>query len=251
MEKIIDFKGFIFYNNELFTFFSLPNNFSTIKNLKKDDLYWFVLIDEIINKNTVLNFKINKNITEFFLNNEDFIYLFDNKDNKYETPTSLYYGENASKINFIARFGIMKSSPFASMGPFYYFATYNLALRFSSWSNNFKELYLDDILLTDNKFGRYKNGGIVRFAVFLGDTKVFFQKENLMNNNENDRNSDWTKNYDSTMVGQIEEKKNSFNHIGSQFCVKKYYQQIPLSYHFINKATVPENYISNNNIQIQ
>ena len=75
--------------------------------------------------------------------------------------------------------------------------------------------------------------------------------ENLLNNNLNDTNSDWTKEFDSTVVGQIQENKNSYNHIGSQFCVKKYNQQIPLSFHYINKETVTENFISNNNIQIK
>ena len=50
----------------------------------------------------------------------------------------------------------------------------------------------------------------------------------------------WTKNYDSTCVAEIVFSDNSINQNGTKYCVKNYYQQVPLSYHFLDKSSVPE-----------
>ena len=241
--KDLDFKGYFIYDDEIYTFFSLPDNFKSIQNLKKNDPYWFSTIDEIINLKKVLNFDVLPSVSEVFLNNQWLIFLLNSKNEKFEIPSVYFSGQNASKTNFIARFGIMKASPFAPMGPYYYFSTFERALRYASWSHNFKEEKLDDILITDNDFGRYKEGGLVRIAVFMGKTNVLLNKKM-------DKGDDWTKNYNSIYEGQISDKNNNYNQIGAQVIVKKYYQQFSLSFHFIDKKTVPENYSLDNKIKI-
>jgi hypothetical protein len=96
-------------------------------------------------------------------------------------------------------------------------------------------------------------GGIVRFALFEGLTKVILNnvsdsidesmlKRELINNNlyENltlritDYNGNWAKNYDSVYVGDIELDNGEKMKNTPIYVVKKYEQQISLSYHFIN-----------------
>ena len=250
-----DFKirGLVSQKNEIYVVASLPDNSSSLQHLTEKSNWWFALLHEIICQGKILYFPIHQSVGDLFYYNPDLLYILDENNVPYEAPLGLYNGQHADKTNFIATFGISKYSPLASMGPYYYFATYGLACKFGSWSYNFKPLFLDDILLTDNDFGRYKKGGIVRFAVFTGKVLVLLNRDwdpkdkSQLTNHRDDKekrllriDGSWTKTYDSTCVSEITYSDGSKNQNGAKYCVKNYYQQVPLSYHFLDKKSVPE-----------
>ena len=72
------------------------------------------------------------------------LYLFDKEGNIYETPIASYYGDYYKMIVFIALFGLKKASIYSSLGPFYYFGTYENAIRGGAWTMNYKPLEVDD-----------------------------------------------------------------------------------------------------------
>ena len=251
----VDFliKGYVKEKNNVYLIITLPNDFCVLQHLTSDKEWWFTLLSEIINEEKILYFPIHTSVLNLFYKNPDLLYLLDEDNMPYESPLALYNGQHADKTNFIAKFGISKFSPLASMGPYYYFSTYNLACKFGSYSYNFKPFKIDDQIITDNDFGRYVKGGIVRFAIFTGRLKVFLNRdwdkrdESLLSKNREERerkiiqmDGSWTKNYDSTCVAEIVYSDKSINQNGTKYCVKNYYQQTPLSYHFLDKSTVPE-----------
>ena len=241
--------------NEIYIIVSLPDNSCSLQNLTLKSKWWFVLLHEIMCRRMILYFPIHESVTNLFYDNPDLLYILDENNMPFEAPLGLYNGQNANKTNFIATFGISKYSPLASMGPYYYFSTYDLACKFGSWSYNFKPLVLDDILLTDNDFGRFKQGGIVRFAIFTGKLLVLLNRDwdpkdkSPLSTHREDKekrlsrmDGSWTKNYDSTCVSEITYSDGSKNQNGAKYCVKNYYQQVPLSYHYLDKKSVPEMY---------
>lgn len=261
-----DFKirGMVSQKNDIYVIASLPENSCSLQHLTKKSNWWFALLHEIINEGNILYFPIHQSVGDLFYHNPDLLYILDENNVPYEAPMGLYNGQHADKTNFIATLGISKYSPLASMGPYYYFATYDLACKFGSWSYNFKPLILDDILLTDNDFGRYKKGGIVRFAIFTGKVLVLLNrdwdpkdKSQLASHRDEKEkkllrvDGSWTKSYDSTCVSEITYSNGSKNQNGAKYCVKNFYQQLPLSYHFLDKNSVPEMFDTKKQIKIK
>ena len=257
-------KGFVNQKDNTYIIVSLPDNSCALQHLTEKSNWWFALLHEIINERKILYFPIHQSVTNLFYYNSNLLYLLDENNIPYEAPLGLYNGQHANKTNFIATFGISKYSPLASMGPYYYFATYDLACKFGSWSYNFKPLILDDILLTDNDFGRYKEGGIVRFAIFTGKVLVLLNRDwdpkdnSPLSSHREDKekrllrhDGSWTKNYDSTCVSEITYSDDTKNQNGAKYCVKNYYQQVPLSYHLLDKKSVPEMHDPKKKIRIK
>jgi hypothetical protein len=259
-----EIRGLVSKKNDVFVIASLPDNSCSLQHLTKKSKWWFALLHEIVNERKILYFPIHESVTNLFYYNPDLLYILDENNLPYEAPLGLYNGQHANKTNFIATFGISKYSPMASMGPYYYFATYDLACKFGSWTNSFKPLVLDDILLTDNDFGRYKQGGLVRFAIFTGKVLVLLNRDwdpkdkSPLSSHRDDKekkllrvDGSWTKNYDSTCVSEITYSDGSKNQNGAKYCVKNYYQQVPLSYHFLDKKSVPEMHDPKKQIKIK
>jgi len=118
----------------------------------------------------------------------------------------------------------------------------------------YKESESGGELITDNEFGRYIKGGIIRFIVYPGKTKVVmnrpWDKKNNQNENESlseekmkvyDTKGEWTKEYESVLLGPIK-VDNKVLHNGSSLTVKNFYQYKSLSYHYLDKKTVPPQY---------
>ena len=61
-----------------------------------------------------------------------------------------------------------------------------------------------------------------------------------------DHNGLWAKTFDSAYLGNIELDDGSFIEDAPLIVLKEYNQQIPLSYHFIDKSSLGNKYDSNN-----
>lgn len=232
-----EFKGFYYYKNNIYLFFDFTKCKLIINSIFKASIMWPVLTDEIINKKNVCNIKINSDICNFFNENTDFIFLKDKNEKIYENPSVVYIGKELSKLNFTYIFGTSKPDNNLLFGPYYYFTDFVNAIKQCKEQKNISK------------------GGIVRFALFTGLTKVILNnisdkidesniKKELTSKSNNlyenltqritDYDGKWAEKYNSVYVGDIELDNGEKMKNTPIYVVKKYEQQIPLSYHFIN-----------------
>jgi hypothetical protein len=257
-EKNIDFNGFYEYNNELYLFFNITNCDINIDETYSLSLCRLALIDEILNQKHICNIKIREDTIDFFTNNRFLCYLYNNKNEVYELPIVGYVGKSTpEKLNFTFTFGESAKNKLAILGPYYYFVDFYNAVEQGNWSYNKKEEYAYGKRITDNEYGRYYKGGIVRFALFIGKTKYIQNMPNdQIDNSEikkerindptldskyeiltmriSDHDGLWAKNYDSIYLGNVDLDDGGFFK-EPVLAIKDYDQQIPLSYHYIDK----------------
>jgi len=239
------YKGYREYKNEYYLFFEhSPKEQEIVENIKRNSQWVWAVVYELIDTQKILNFPIRKDVTDFFLNNFDVnnIYTPDNTTT-YEMPITSYHGSYYKKTKFISVFGITRATTNASLGPFYYFAPYDNAVRYAMFSPTNKPETIDGNIITVDEQGRYEKGGLVRFVIFTGKMKIFddieqgFIQKSLITTNHNPI-IEWREKYNSVFTGLynkiIEDKPVT---IYSKIVIKQYEQQIPLTYHFINTNT--------------
>ena len=269
-DKNIIFKGFYLDEDVIHIFFDLTECNLHIDCTYRKSQLWFCLIDEIINYNKVCSFNIDSNVINFFMANIDFCFLKNKNNENYELPIVGYIGIQPIKLNFTYTFGISVKDKNAIMGPYYYFTDYNGSIRDGGWSETGTETKDNDTIITDNEYGRFKQGGIVRFAIFLGKTKIVENllndsndyseiKKEILNDKKLDQNMEvltmrisdhdgkWSEHNDSVFLGKIELDNGSYLKNTPIIVLKDYHQQIPLSYHYIDKSYLHEKYDENEN----
>jgi hypothetical protein len=275
----VTFKGYLLEEvtglNDLYLFYEYNNETQNSHEndigsgeMYRNDILWKVVIDEIVNSRLVCNFPIDDVVTNFFLRNMQFMFLFKNndKDNNiiYETPTVVYHGVNESMLYFKYIFGIPKTNHDEIMGPFYYFTNYENAIKMSIDSYNNKcnntpnaELktetspnilsFILDKTKTDKKIG------IIRSVIFLGVNKVptnypeddvdnsfhssilsSIDNENVQINRISDHNGLWSYKYDSVYIGKLLLDNGKFINGAPLWVVKDYNQQASISYHYLS-----------------
>ena len=239
---LIKFDGFYEYNNSLYLFFDLTKNKIQLYDIYSSSFLWLGLIDEIVNHKNICNIKVNESVTQIFQENQDLCFLVDDKDDTYDLPVVCFTSNPEKKLNYTYIFGQIKENKNEILGPYYYFKDYYNAFE---EAGNIK----DDIKM-----------GIIRFAIFKGNVKYIenypndpvdeseikkerLQDEKLDQNFErltmriSDHDGKWADNYDSVYLGNQELDDGST--LNKQLVViKEYDQQMPLSYHFINKSTL-------------
>ena len=237
----IIFNGFYDNNDNLYLFFDITNCNIDINDIYSNNNLWLALIDEIVNQRKVIDMPVDEAVTDFFTLNDQFCFLEDKNENSYEIPVVGYVRKPENKLNFTFIFGETKTDKSGILGPYYYFSDFENAFK----ENNY-----------ENKNDKY---GIVRFALFTGLTKYIenhqndpideseikkqrLQDTNLNQNLENltmrisDHDGKWAENYDSAYIKNIE-LDNGATLNRTMLVIKDYEQQIPLSYHFINRKT--------------
>lgn len=270
----MEYKGFYIKNNEVYIFFDLSKCNLRTDYVDKKSKVFFCIVDEIVNTKHICNFNMDNSVSLFFLENDMFCFL-KNKDNaNYEVPVIGYVGKHTSMLNFTYVFGVSKSDNSAILGPYFYFTDYLNAINQGGWSKDGKSEIRHDKLLTDNSKGRYKSGGIIRFALFMDKTKVIqnhsqddideseIKKERLSDSlldpqyerltmRISDHDGNWSKNYDSAFIGNNIELDNGDKLQNTPIIVlKEYNQQVPLSYHYIDKSCLKEVFDNNANYYI-
>lgn len=240
-----NYKGFIEFNNEIYLFYDCTNSKIGTHRIDKMNDLWLVLMDEIINTRKICNYTIDPLVSNLFLQNPDLIYLTDSKRVKYEIPVSVYTGRHDSKIDFVSVFGVSRNDNEydALLGQYFYFTDYETAIN----------------MIENNPS---KKNGVIRFALFMGHTKVPMNLPNdcpdlsektqklLLNDittttdaykrvrsslKISDRDGKWTEDYDSVYIGKLildnDYESESIN--GPYWVSKEYEQQTPLTYHII------------------
>ena len=240
------FNGFYEYNNNLYMFFDITECNIDINDVYGNNNLWMVLLDEILNHKNICNIDIDSSVTNFFTFN-DFLCFLENEDrDSYELPVVGYVKKPECKLNFTYIFGESKSDKNSLLGPYYYFTPFNSIFQ----ENN-----------DENKNNKY---GVVRFALFTGNTKYIenhlndpvdeseIKKQRLNDEkiNQNlehltmrisDHDGKWAETYDSSYLSNVE-LDNGVIFNKTILVLKEYEQQIPLSYHFISNKE--ENFYS-------
>tara|TARA_B100000963_G_scaffold262441_1_gene230598 strand:- start:8494 stop:9780 length:1287 start_codon:yes stop_codon:yes gene_type:complete len=253
----VEFSGYVEKNNEFYVFYKLIDNFDYDQNIKSTTPFWFVTMFEILFSRKVIYFKIESSVYNIFIKERRLQYLLDKNNLYYQIPLVMYNGVPSHKLDFYLEAGLLKASILASQGPYYYFANYLRAAKFGSWNviGGYKEQDIAGELITDNEFGRYIKGGVIRFVVYPGKSKVVMNKDWDSENEQRkghesnskeqnkiyDTKGNWTKEYDSVILGPIK-VDNKILHNGTSLTVKNYYQYKSLSYHYLDKKSIPEQY---------
>lgn len=223
---------------------------------KYNSKWWWALSTELVNYKNILKFSVEPATTTFFLINNKLLFLSNPGvgGNYYETPDVGYYGNYYKYITSVASIGLRRESPFASLGPYYYFGTYEQAMRYALWSFNRKPLEIDDKLITIDDLGRYDKGGIVRFALFAGNMKVLLnratdppdestisidlaEKSVFVQATMKIRDVDaaWAEHYNSIFHGickiQLPDKLITLD---PMIVLKEFSQQVSLAYYYVN-----------------
>jgi hypothetical protein len=265
----IKFKGFWVLDDIIKIFFDLTECKIQLNDIFATNSMWFCLLDEIVNYQSILHFNIDESPVSFFKNNMDFCFLYDTNNDMYEVPSVYYSGKNSSTmLNFTHMFGVSASNKNSILGPYFYFTDFQNAVREGCWTKDHAPENKFGKLVTDNEDGRYIKGGIVRFAIFLGKMKKidnFHSDANDMSDIKQERLKDlslnqtieiltmrisdhdgkWSEQFGSAYIGLIELDNGEYLENTPILVVKNYNQQIPLTYHYINKTTLTEKYNKN------
>ena len=246
--KTLECNGFIENDNNLYLFYNISNNddyiIREIKLKTRSDVFWWALIDEICNQRSILNIPIHKSVYNIFLKNPALLYItYD--DSRIEIPIVAYYGNYYKFIPIVAAMGQQAVSPINKKSSMFYFGSFRKAIRYGVWTPNYTIKYLDNKQITDVD-GRYNEGGIIRYALFLGKSKVPLNEpyEKL---DKVISNTDWISSFQSLIIGSTDydHKKLSIN---PEYVVLQTNQSTSLSYHKIDNKSVNVNWdpLSNN-----
>ena len=175
--------GYIKNRHGYFLFYNIPFTKINVENktLQRQPQYLWTTMDEICNHRKILTFPIHKSVSRLFYTNPKLIYLKDKQKLCIEAPTIAYVGSSYELLNYISTLGI-KSSAVRTFGPYYYFTDFKQAIRNGGWSSNYEKSIMFNKSITDEN-GKYIQGGIVRFALFLGNNRVILdRKQDDVNN---------------------------------------------------------------------
>lgn len=258
-----EYNGILKFNNEQYLFYKFNNSTKIIESINSSQNEYWVTIDDIINLQTFYNFKILNNIYYFLIHNLKALYLLDDSSNIIETPASVYYGDYYKKIGIIGGLGMPRSSPYASLGPYFYFGNYDRSLRFASITGNGKPLEIMGEKITIKDTPVYTKGGIVKFAIFLGKSKVMFNLPDDPKDDSDlsleladkrlfikdtlrlrDNQGKWTEEYNSVVQPDlyIYDRELKFDRkLDAGFIIEYFNQQIPINYAYFKTDHIKQN----------
>lgn len=267
--------GYLDRPEGVYVFYRVTNAEENATMYSRNNLYWWVLIDEIVNVKSCVNFPIFEPITYIFSQYKHITYIYQKHTNSsgenYETivevPTSAYHGTHISFLPKIASLGLNPSTFYSMMGSYYYFGTYRKAVRYAGWTSTYKPREVDGVILGDSE-GRYDQGGIIRFAIFLGKMRVFLNhpdepddysdlvKERMADPTHNkrwetntlklhDHTGKWAEHFDSVYIGKAKLVNGKNFMSNPEYVVKVFEQQTPLSYHTLDMTTLKKNWDNN------
>jgi hypothetical protein len=252
--NLLIFNGFYIFENNLYLFFDITNCEISVNDTYSNSANRFALIDEIVNHKKVCNFKIEENITNLFISNNNLCFLVDENDNLYETPIVSFIGTLKEQMNFKYVFGESAQNKNAILGPYFYFTNFT-----NSFKNQNLGLQENNTNNTNNK--NKVNDCIIRFALFRGKVKYILNnlndpidkseiKKQRLEDETMDQNFEhltiritdhdglWSTNFNSVYLGYTELDNGTYLENTPIIVVKEYEQQHSLSYHYVNKKSL-------------
>ena len=163
-----EYKGGIKREKNVYLFYDFSSCNIGVHELYRNNDAWLVTMDEIMNHTHVCNFPIDPNVTDFFVDHIELVYLRDNNNVIIEIPTIGYNGAVAKKVDFMLYFGVTASEQEYLESPHFYFTDFQHSIK------NAKVDYQNEVLKD-----RYLDAkcGIVRSVLFLGNMKFYTNRE--------------------------------------------------------------------------
>jgi len=237
--------GVYLHNNRYYLFIDMTET-SELGDMNIEQHLCFALIDEMINSGHIFETKISNEVSDFLLANIDFCYLRDDNNDIYESPTVVYICEKVGQLQFQCTFGVSAKDKDAILGSYYYFTNYENATRHVLLKTDETE-----IIRGINKDINQKYG-IIRFAIFLGNTKIIIPEKDKLDNSQikihrilnparvkhvelitqqiSDHDGEWTEEYSSCFLGNIKlENVIELKNIPI-YVIKEHDKQIGLNY---------------------
>ena len=232
--------------------------------MKRDELWW-CLMDEICNWRKVLTMNVDSSVVKLFYDKPELIYLYDTNYNKLEIPVVGYHGTYHKLLEFIYTFGVKENDVSSMYGPYYYFSTFNRAIKYAGWNYEGNKELIQEHVVVDDK-GRFDKGGLIRTALFMNNMKLFLNHPlDSVDNSEYsaaalkdidrrekmriklklvDYDAKWSSEYDSVYAGRVlmDNGEPLFNY--PEMVVKNNSQQVTLSIHIVDKKTLGEKWNS-------
>jgi len=175
--------GLYEYENLQYLFYKNDSTRQEVTQITKHDQSYWLTVDDIVNLKQYFNIGVLEQVTRFFTIHPKFIRVVNENDAIFETPTTAYRGDYYKKVSLIAGMGMRREDTYASLGPYYYFGSYRRSLRYAAVTVSGKPLVINGIEITIGDTPVYTKGGIVKYALFLGNTKVLL---NLKTDPEDD-----------------------------------------------------------------
>lgn len=255
-----DYEGLYSYEGVQFMFFKINSEYHEVVNISADDKEYLLLVDDIVNSQTYYKFEVEQEVTDFFIKNDKFIFLIDEKKMLIEIPIAGYIGDYYKKIGLIAGLGMTRAGPYSSLGPFFYFGNFDRSLRYAAITINGEPLEIMGKRITIENTPVFTKGGVVKYAVFMGNSKVLlnlpddekddsYESTSLASERKfikdtlklRDTNGKWTKMYDSVIQPELKifDRDLGFERLlDPQFIVKSFDRQIPLDYAYFNTSHI-------------
>jgi hypothetical protein len=219
----VEYKGCLEEHGNIYAFVDISDYDCNELFLARNSPFWFVLVDEIINSNSVCNFAIDPELVSVFSCNHDYI-LLRGDDFVYETPIVVYSGARFKKVEFQNIFNVSKDDA-NILGPYFYFTNYNGAVKMG-WMDG--------------------KSGINRIAIFCGEMKIIF---NTIDKIECFSDADKYE-YNSAYINRLADNKNNVISDTPLWITKNLNQQISISHHSLDKRTMIEWNIQNKSYYI-
>lgn len=225
-------------------------------HLSRNNESWFCLPSEIINQGKVCNIEIEEEIVELFSEHPEMSLLTNNLTNEYFIlPDVVYSGGEKKNVEFNAIFGKSKSKEYKNSGKYHYFyRSFNEVVKEGGWVKEGGNKLIDKEnkeithnksgrIIVENEYGRFINGGINRYALFI-EGKIYIETEEELSLNDDTIKGLY--NDPCLIIGYLE-NRNKQNKPNIQ--VKDFESFYPLSCHGLNKQLLGESYEEfNNNI---
>jgi hypothetical protein len=226
-------------------------------NFTRQTTTWFSLPSEIINTKSICNIDIDQEVTDLFTN-IPYLGLLTNPitSKTYILPDAVYTGNEMKQVEFNSIFGNIKTKEYNNCSNYFYFyKSFKDAVKQGGWINidNYKNLDINNIeynklthnssgkKIVENEYGRYINGGINRFALFI-EGKLHIEQGTEFS-------------LDDDLIERLYPEPTitiSYSDIHNcntrpDILVKKYDSFASLSYHVLNKRLLDDKYVETNN----
>ena len=254
-----EYQGYYVSKGKTYIFVNMKDTYEVeLYSVKKNMIS--CTVDDICNSGKIYDLFIDKQTRDFFLQNDQFVRLNGPNGELIDTPLTGYFGSYWKRIAVTAALGPFVMSPYASLGPYYYFGTFESALRYAVIDPSKGEIGKSkSLVLTHEDTDIFTKGGIVKFILFLGRTKVLLNRSSdvdddseftlgLAENNKfvdatlkiRDNDGKWTKNYDSVIVTAYPSfsKLEQTRDLEPQIVLKSFSQQAPISYVYIDTSKI-------------
>ena len=251
-----EYIGYKEYNNNIYIFYEYKEKY-IVSEKRSDSEWWWTTITEIINYKKVINYDIDKKVSDILIEYPLLYSLFNKNNAVLPNGNVVFYGGHQNYISFISSLGLPKESPTSNLGPYYYFYSYRGAGRRAIWSQSRKSMNVNGKDITRNEFGVYDRGGLVRFVIFGNTPKFFLNREDDLEDDSEisgslaktsdfikstlkirDVDGKWAINHDIAYIGStyvnVDKSEHKPRRLMEQWAVRDYNQHIPLSFHYIN-----------------